>query len=209
MYGDLKDDLVVRDAATNQLSGVLTSGFSGPSLQILAPWAAGSPTTFEFVQVGDFNGDGNLDWLLREPNSTRHVVWLLDGAFHVIGTPDLDHVPAGGRVAETGDFNGDGRTDIVWSLPGGDVEIAMQDGAAMRAQTTLPLGALSRTIVGTGFFDDGSGTPGRRSSLVVQEVTSGRLEVWINTAVSADLPIFSQVQPLPTAGRADLTVCRR
>jgi hypothetical protein len=210
MYGDLKDDLVVRDAA-GQLFAVLTSGLGGSTfqLQLTAPRAIGSPTAFEFVQAGDFNGDGNVDWLLRDPASTRHVLWLLDGALHVVATSDLDYVPAGGRVAETGDFNGDGRSDIVWQLQNGDIEIVMQDGAAMKAQTTLPLYNLSQRLVGTAFFDDGSGTPARRSSLVMLGIASYQLEAWINTAVSRDLPIFGQVQPLGTGVRFDLTVCGR
>ena len=207
MYGDLKDDLVVRDAG-GQRFGVLTSGFSGSSLQLLSPWPTGNPATSELAQVGDFNGDGNLDWLFRDPASPRHILWLLDGAFNVIETRDLDYVPTGGRVTETGDFNGDGRTDLVWSLPGGDFEIVLQDGAAMRAQTRLAFGAQNLTIVGTGFFDDGSGTTERRSSLLVRSGVNTQLEAWINTALNGELPIFGQVQPVPTGGLG-LTVCGR
>jgi hypothetical protein len=209
MYGDLKDDFIVRDG-TGQHSGVLTADLHSGTLDLLSPWAVGAANAQRVEHVGDFNGDGNLDWLFEAQTNGTHVLWLLDGTFRISANGPLGHVPAGGRIAATGDFDGDGRTDIVWELPTGDVEIALQNGATTVQQTTLPLAGSGMRVVGTGFFDGGSGSGGR-SSLVFRRGTPSAgqpsLEAWINTGVSLGLPVFGLVSPLPTGGRSDLTVC--
>ncbi len=209
MYGGLKDDFVVRDA-TGQHFGLLTGDLNLISrrLKLLSPTPTGPPNNFRVEQVGDFNGDGNLDWHLRHPTSMAHVLWLIDIFRQVVGSGVLAYVPAGGVVVATGDFNGDGATDHVWALPNGDYEIALQNGTATAGRLTLNLAASAQAVVGTAFLDDGTGSSGGRSSLVVRSTTpSGQVEAWINTGVSAGLPVFGIRRPVPTGGRTDLTMC--
>jgi CSLREA domain-containing protein len=211
MYGDLKHDFVVRDGA-GQHSGVLTAQLKPGVLALSAAGAVGAANTLHVEHVGDFNGDGHLDWLLRLPGTIRHFVWLLDGAFKVASSNPLAFVPVDGRIAATGDFDGDGRTDLVWELPTGEVEIALQNGWTTVRQTTLGLAGAGKQVVGTGFFDDGSTGTGGRSSLVLRRTTpmaaQPYLEAWINTGVdAAGLPVFGTPMALPTGAISDLTVC--
>lgn len=207
LYGDLKDDFVARDASGQHVA-VLSGHLGGGQLQLLAPWAVGQPNAFLVEHVADFNGDGQLDWLLRHPVSQRHVIWLLDGALKVTAGGDPTVVPLGGRAVGTGDFDGDGRGDIVWALPNGDVEIVMQDGLTSHARLVVGLAAMGSTFLDTALFDDGQGANPGRASLVTRHTGSGRIEALLNTAVSAGLPEFGKTVVLPTGGLTDLSACR-
>ena len=74
---------------------------------------------WEFRDVGDFDGDNNLDVLWRNPNSGDTHVWILDTSASKAGTYVLDNVPGftGWSVKDVEDFNDDGVTDIVWRRP--------------------------------------------------------------------------------------------
>ncbi len=207
LYGDLKDDLVARDASGQHqvlLTGALTPG----QLKLLSPAPVGQPNAHLAEHVADFDGDGNADWLFRHPVSGRQVMWRLDGAFRVLEGGDPSVVPTGARAVATGDFDGDGRSDIVWLLPSGDLEIVMQDGLTSRGRLTVALSAAGLRFVATGLFDDGTGSSHGRASLVLRRVATGQLEAWINTTASGGLPVFGKTVTLPTGGRSDLVACR-
>jgi len=205
LYGDLKDDFVVRDAA-GQHFGVLTDRPGPSTLPLLQPWAVDKENIFLVEQVGDFNGDGNLDWHFRHPVDMSHVLWLL-GTFKLVGGGYLAYVPSGGRVVATGDFDGDGRTDFVWAWPTGEYELALQNGLATLERMLLSMSA-SQEIVGTALLDDGSGNASSngRSSLIVRDTANGDLEAWINTGPNSGLPVFV-ARAIPTNGSTDLTMC--
>lgn len=65
--------------------------------------------------LGDFNGDGRDDVLLRDYNGTI-TNWLgqANGGFAINDANAWQGVPTSWRVVGTGDFNGDGRSDILW-----------------------------------------------------------------------------------------------
>jgi CSLREA domain-containing protein len=201
MYGDLKDDIILRDAA-GQHFGALTLSIGSNTLGLAQPWRVDQPNAYSVGFPGDFNGDGNLDWHLENATVKAHALWLLDGSFGIAARGALAAPMLAQGVAATGDFDGDGRTDFVWTLSSGGSQIVLQDGLVTRGVMTL-----SNTVVGTGYFDDGTGTSGGRSSLVVRNPTSGQLDALINTGVSAGLPVFGQIRAIPTGGQTDLTVC--
>jgi CSLREA domain-containing protein len=223
MFGDLKDDFIVRgqvDPATgrSQHYAVLTNGLGPDQLGLLDPIEVDRPNDYVVEQVGDFNGDGQTDWYLFNATLRAHAMWLLDGHFHVAarGALPAPTFPAAGggtavgtRIVATGDFNGDGQTDLVWQLSDGDLALVMQTGIMNLAQIRLSaLVGPGKPVVGTGFFNDGTGTGGGRSSLVLQDLATDTLEAWINTGVDRDpntgvstnLPIFGQHQTLIGTG---------
>jgi hypothetical protein len=108
----------------------------------------------------------------------------------------------------TGDFDGDGRTDLVWALPNGNAEIALQNGITTLGHVPLAIASTGQTIVGSALLDDGSGNTSSngRSSLILRKIATGDLEAWVNTGVNAGLPTFA-VRAIPTNGRTDLTMC--
>ncbi len=75
--------------------------------------------TWSFAGVGDFNGDGKSDVLLRNQNGTNYI-WHLDGtnlAGGNVAIPTSGNLPLvdpSWSVAGIGDFNGDGKADILW-----------------------------------------------------------------------------------------------
>ena len=69
--------------------------------------------------IGDFNGDGRDDVLLRKPGNGRWYYYPMNGRQHMAGqgtanlTSNLEW-----SVAGIGDFNGDGRDDVLLRKPG-------------------------------------------------------------------------------------------
>src|SRR5688572_5524673 len=93
MTGGLWDDFVVRDASGQHAAfpslGFLPQG----AFQLGPPSKIGPPNGAVVEQVGDFDGDGNLDWLLANLVSRGHEMWFLDGAFKQTSSGVLPYVP--------------------------------------------------------------------------------------------------------------------
>ncbi len=81
---------------------------------------------FQFIETGDFNGDGRSDllWLVDGSQGGNYSIWYSDanggssiggpGTWFEISDPTL-------RVADVADFNGDGRDDILWRNAAGAI----------------------------------------------------------------------------------------
>lgn len=84
-------------------------------------------TNPNFVAVGDFNGDGNLDLVVSNQNSNTISILLGngDGTFK----PHVDY-PAEFEPIEivTGDFNGDGKLDFAVANDGESISIFLGNG---------------------------------------------------------------------------------
>src|SRR5690242_15718737 len=97
-------------------SGVFanTTSLNGPGNVFLTAnlYGSGGNGTV-FVAVGDFNGDGKLDYITaNNGNNTTTLGIALGNGDGTFKTPSTIAIPCGALYVATGDFNGDGKTDL-------------------------------------------------------------------------------------------------
>ncbi len=97
MRVDLMNGATVTTTATNKNGGTLSA------IQL-------TPTTT--AKIGDFNGDGKTDILLRDQSTGTNQLVLMNGA----SAPTIVKLDSLGSAWNPliGDFNGDRKTDILW-----------------------------------------------------------------------------------------------
>lgn len=106
--GDGKQDMVFKQSATGRLSIWLMNGLQVlEALEIydeyVSPW-------YQIAQVGDFNGDGQSDFLLRSDSEV--FVWLINST----ASPSDSYIYTGlsSRVIHVADLSGDNKSDLIW-----------------------------------------------------------------------------------------------
>jgi hypothetical protein len=110
--GDARSDMLLRHS-----SGTLTTWLGTANGSFTDNWSVFNvplPTSWQIESIGDFNGDGRDDMLLRHTSGTL-TNWLgtANGSFaDNWGTFNLP-LPNEWQVAGTGDFNGDGLDDML------------------------------------------------------------------------------------------------
>ena len=130
--GDGRDDVLMRRTDNGRwtyypMSGRRPlSGRGGVSLTSNLAWAVAG--------IGDFNGDGRDDVLLRHASTRRWTYYPLNGRRVLSGRGGvpLSNNPAWG-VAGVGDFNGDRRDDVLLRHSDGRWHYYPLDGRAVRA----------------------------------------------------------------------------
>ena len=121
--------------AVNILIGKKGGGFNPPV-------AYGSGMYLRGAIIGDFNGDGKLDFVLPGYDDMNFVVFLGngDGTFRQGASYPLT---AGPDSAAAGDLNGDGKLDLAVSLNNGKNEIWLGNGdGTFRAGPTSMAGGI-------------------------------------------------------------------
>ncbi len=106
------------------------------------PVGYGSGMYLRGAIIGDFNGDGKLDFVLPRYDDMDFVVFLGngDGTFRQGATYSLT---AGPDTAAAGDFNGDGKLDLALSSNNGRNEIWLGNGdGTFRAGSTSKAGGI-------------------------------------------------------------------
>src|SRR5262249_23520041 len=139
MNGDGYDDLLVGapyDRKAGPISGRAWVYFGGPQFDLtpdleLSPSAEGSGFGGVVAYLGDFNGDGFVDFAVgasNDPAGGRHrgALYIYYGGPQVDDRADLvlrgkqDDASFGVVRQETGDVNGDGYADIAVASERGD-----------------------------------------------------------------------------------------
>lgn len=105
------------------------------------------PSGWLVAGVGDADGDGSSDLLLRQPDSGNMALWFVVHAT-VASTATLPVVnEPGWVVAGFADLNGDGKADVVWRNPttatlppytGGGTAAWLLNGATLAGAALLP-----------------------------------------------------------------------
>jgi hypothetical protein len=152
--GDGKADILWRHAGTGKTAVWLMNGAVkiGGGYTNVQPRAYTSASGWQIQGVGDFNGDGKSDILLRSAETGRMVLWFMNGV--KITSSAYTSVDAGShtssagfRVSAIADYNGDGKSDIllrdsatgqtrVWIMKGSQVTSDTATDASPGAYTS-------------------------------------------------------------------------
>ena len=118
--GDGVSDILFRDASGNifDFLGTLNGGYSNNGDNSFVSIAAGTVV----AGIGDFNGDGRDDILLRDASGNIFdFLGTANGGFINNGGNSAVNVGTSLQIANVGDFNGDGRDDILWRDTSGNI----------------------------------------------------------------------------------------
>lgn len=143
-------------------------------------------TDWKIIDVADFDGDGQDDYIWRNVATGINAVWLMNSAGSLIGTAPLPSVSEAWVLVGAADFSGDGILDLVWRDPSSGLN-AMWVMSNTRSTTSsaflLPTVGGSWQIETIGDFN-GDGF----NDLIWREPNSGQNVVWFfnnTTYVSA------------------------
>lgn len=119
--GDGRDDVLVRFNTGSPKQWVLyfmAGAVATPLTQSTLPQVA-VQSMWDYSNVGDFNGDGWTDLMIREHDTGQWYAYLMNGA-NLSGTPSFLSaaiIPMNQNLVwtlqDTDDFNGDGKTDVL------------------------------------------------------------------------------------------------
>ncbi len=119
--------------------------------------AFGTNEAPEVAQIGDFNGDGNMDVVTSALGSsiqTLFTVWLGNGTGGFTAT-NYGVGSINNFELTTGDFNGDGRLDIAVGNAQGNIEIWMNSGSGTFILSGIANGAKAAFPVAADIDSDG------------------------------------------------------
>ncbi|MDH5638851.1 MAG: VCBS repeat-containing protein, partial [Nitrospinota bacterium] len=198
-------DLLLRNIATGDNRIWFMSG----SVKIAVGVAPGfSPTGgYVIAGVGDVNGDGMTDIVLRNNSTGDNRIWFMNGVtrFAVGVAPRFS--PTGGYyIAGVGDMNGDGMADIVLrNNSTGDNRIWFMNGA-----TRIAVGIAPRFSPTGGYYIAGVGDMNGdgMADIVLRNNSTGDNRIWFMNGVTrfavGVAPRFSPSGGYVIAGLSDL-----
>ena len=127
---------------------------SGPQL-LHTPGLDRLPAGDHIVGVGDFNGDGISDLLLRNDSGLVQV-WELNGASsgnQIMAKLNVSPLAGSWHIQGIGDFNNDGKSDILLENDNGTIRLWEMDGNHIANALGVGHLAADEHIIGTGDFN--------------------------------------------------------
>jgi FG-GAP-like repeat len=202
--GNGKTDLLWRNTVDGRLSAWFMNGTSATGTSPLTP--SQTPDTDWHVEgVGDFNGDGKPDLILRHQTTGYLFALFMDGVVSTGGTlltPSQIADPQW-KIEGVGDFSGDGKPDLVFRHQGTGYLFALfMDGVIATGGTLLTPFQVADTswrIEAVGDFNSDG-----RPDLLWRNQASGFLAVFfMNGTVATSLSLLSPNQVSDTNWRIE------
>jgi hypothetical protein len=192
----------LRTLIAGMLAFVLAVGWAGVAqAQVTFGAKADFPTGVgpAAVAVGDFNGDGNLDYVVADNTANTVSVFLGDGLGGFGAKTDYP-TGVGPAAVAVGDLNGDGKLDLmVANFTDNTVSVLLGNGlGGFGSKTDFPTGVGPSALGLADLNVDG------KLDLVVANKTDGTVSILLGTgsAASARRPISPWVlipSPSPSA----------
>ena len=139
--------------------------------------AAGKLGTFwadQSIYTGDFDGNGKIDILLRDLNSQKVSVSLMNGT-SLSNQVFLPNMPANYSIVDMADFNGDGKIDLLWRDSANQkVVMWLMDSSTLSSQAFLPDMSANYSVIDTADFN-GDGN----ADLLWRDSVNQRVVVWL------------------------------
>ena len=154
LNGDGRQDLVVANDGSNNVSVLLGDGGGGFSAAAKSPFLTGEARAVS-ATIGDFNGDAKTDVAVVNFSSGNVSVMLgdgLGGLARAPGSPTSTNGLHPGPAA-AGDFNGDGKLDLAVANESGNVVVLKGDGTGRLSRAGASPFGLSPTGLGAGDFN--------------------------------------------------------
>ncbi|MBV6342060.1 VCBS repeat-containing protein [Candidatus Magnetobacterium casense] len=133
------------------------------------------PLDWDIVGVGDFNGDGKSDIVLRNSQGDIYM-WLMDRTKISTGGYASRGLPGGWALKATDDFDNDGKADMLWqNTSTGDVYVWLMDGANIKnaGHIAMNVGA-EWELKGVADLDGD-----KKSDIIWQNTNNGAVFVWL------------------------------
>jgi len=158
--GDTNSDILLKNAAGSLY--VLAGKDDGVAYGVPARiYKESTPATYTVVGTGDFNGDQNVDILLKNAAGSLYVLAGKDdgAAYGLPARIYKESTPATYTVVGTGDFNGDTYCDILLKNAAGSLYVlaGKADGVAYATTATRiykESTPATYSVVGTGDFNN-------------------------------------------------------
>ena len=161
--GDTNSDILLKNAAGSLY--VLAGKVDGVAYGVPARiYKESTPATYTVVGTGDFNGDQNVDILLKNAAGSLYVLFGKDDGVSYATTATRiykESTPATYTVVGTGDFNNDTHCDILLKNAAGSLYVLFgkADGVSYATAPTRiykETSPATYTVAGTGDFNGDS-----------------------------------------------------
>jgi hypothetical protein len=176
---------------------LLWRGYGYLGLWLMNSNSLGSSQTFSVSDpnwqvkgTGDFDGDGQADYVWRNSATGQNIVWFMsNNAYRTYQFLPAANDPTW-NIVGVGDFDGDGKSDLLWrNSVTGDNSFWFMDGVALKSSAMLTSVHPSFSVGGIGDFDNDG-----KLDILWRNYTNGQNFLWFMNGTS-----YASFATLPTA----------